>query len=266
MNSFSEKSISALGNYYVYGLIDPRTNKLFYVGKGTGNRVFNHEYESKSYLDDKKLKLKTIREIEEKGLEVKKIIINYNLSETQAFAAEASLINIFNYLDSINNDKTLTNIVSGHHSSGVMSVEEFEKIHGAEALKDEDIQHNILVIKINQLYNRNNNKKELYESVRGIWRASLERVQSVEYVFGVYNSLIVAVYKPTKWYRCSENPEYRPRQNESLTKELENRIYFVDDNYEEMDENAKRYYGKSIVGLTLNQRAQNPIIYLNPKN
>ena len=106
----------------------------------------------------------------------------------------------------------------------------------------------------------------MYESVRGIWRASLERVQSVEYVFGVYNSLIVAVYKPTKWYRCSENPEYRPRQTESLTKELENRIYFVDDNYEEMDENAKRYYGKSIVGLTLNQRAQNPIIYLNPKN
>ena len=266
MNAFSEKSLSALGNYYVYGLIDPRTNKLFYIGKGTGNRVFDHEYESKCNSDSENLKFKKIREIEEEGLEIKKIIIDYNLSEPQAFAAEASLINIFNYLDNINNEKTITNIVSGHHSSGVTSVEEFEKIHGAEALKDEDIQHNILVIKINQLYKSNSDEKELYESIRGIWRASLERVQSVEYVFGVYNSLIVAVYKPTKWYRCSETPEKRPRQNEPLTKELENRIYFVDDHYDEMDENAKWYYGKSIAGLTLlNQRAQNPITYLNPK-
>ena len=47
-------------------------------------------------------------------------------------------------------------------------------------------------------------KEALYDSVRGIWRASLERVKTVEYVFGVYNSLIVAVYKPTTWYVCKE--------------------------------------------------------------
>ena len=29
-------------NYYVYRLIDPRTYQTFYVGKGKGDRVFQH--------------------------------------------------------------------------------------------------------------------------------------------------------------------------------------------------------------------------------
>ena len=40
MEKFSPQSLLALGDFYVYGLIDPRNNKIFYIGKGTGNRVF----------------------------------------------------------------------------------------------------------------------------------------------------------------------------------------------------------------------------------
>lgn len=201
MDTFSEKSLLSLGDYYVYGLIDPRTNQIFYIGKGTGNRVFEHEKESLNSPNSDKLKLKTISEINSIGLDVKKIIINSNLTETEAFAAEAALINAFNYVSGAG----LTNIVAGHHSAEALSVEDFEKIYGAEELREEDIKHKILVIKINKLYRRNMPDDELYDSVRGVWRASMNNARSVTYVFGVYNSLIVAVYKPTRWLNAKRH-------------------------------------------------------------
>lgn len=264
MDTFSEKSLLSLGDYYVYGLIDPRTNQIFYIGKGTGNRVFEHEKESLNSPNSDKLKLKAISEINALGLDVKKIIINSNLTETEAFAAEAALINAFNYVSGVG----LTNIVAGHHSAEALSVEDFEKIYGAEELREEDVKHKILVIKINKLYRRNMPDDELYDSVRGVWRASMNNARSATYVFGVYNSLIVAVYKPTRWYKCKEALEKRPRQDEILTPQTENRIFFVDEGFEKgfpHDENEAFYLGKSIAGLKLNQGAQNPITYLNPK-
>lgn len=155
------------------------------------------------------------------------------------------MINIFNYLG----ETKLTNIISGHHSSEALSVEEFEKINGALPLNYDDIKHNILVIKINQLYRRDITGDELYDAVRGGWRADKKKAQSVDYVFGVYNSLIVAVYKPTQWYKYKEAPEKRPRPDAELTSKIEDRIFFVDDNFKNgisPDENQNFYLHKSI--------------------
>ena len=263
MDKFSEKSILSLGDYYVYGLIDPRNNQFFYIGKGTGNRVFEHERESINSPDNEKLKLKTISEIKATGLDVRKVIINSGLTEDEAYAAEASLINAFNYIGKIG----LTNIAAGHHSAEALSVEDFEKINGAAELSMEDIRHRILVIKINKLYRRDMDRIDLYNSVRGIWRASLQKVRSVKYVFGVYNSLIVAVYKPTEWFVCKNERDKLPRKDIILTSKNENRVFFVDENFEKglpMDEHEKFYCGKSISGMKVNQSAQNPITYLSP--
>ena len=75
MEKFSEKSLLSLGDYYVYGLIDPRNRKTFYIGKGTGNRVFEHELESRGNPESERLKLKTIAEIKAAGLEVEKLFL-----------------------------------------------------------------------------------------------------------------------------------------------------------------------------------------------
>ena len=258
---FSEKSLLSLGDYYVYGLIDPRTKQIFYIGKGAKNRVFEHEKESLVSPDSEKLK--TIADIKDARLEVEKIIINSNLTEEEAFAAEASLINAFNYVS----DAGLTNIVAGHHSAEALLVDEYARINGAIELEEKDIRHRILVIKINRLYKRGMDEKVLYDAVRGVWRASKEKVKTVEYVFGVYNSLIVAVYKPSEWFACKEAKNRLPRQDIVLTSKTENRLFFVDERYEQgfsLDENESFYIGKSIAGLKLNQSAQNPITYLYP--
>ena len=70
-------------------------------------------------------------------------------------------------------------------------------------------------------------EKVLYDAVRGVWRASKKKVKTVEYVFGVYNSLIVAVYKPSEWFVCKEAKDKLPRQDIVLTPKTENRLFFL---------------------------------------
>lgn len=261
---FSEKALEQLNGYYVYALIDPRSDKVFYIGKGTGNRVFSHEIESGKFPLSEKDKLMTIRDIEHSGLEVKRVMINWGLTESEAFAAEATLINLMNFTSK----DTLTNAAAGHHVHNAMAVEDFELTYGAEHLRPEDIRHSILVIKINKLYHRDMTAKELYDAVRGNWRASLKTIRNrnIEYVFGVYNQLIVAVYRPDEWHYVYDMVDV-PRVEELDSDTLErgkNRIYFTCKNYEKLDENQQFYLHKSIADLKVNQSAQNPITYLSP--
>ena len=110
--------------------------------------------------------------------------------------------------------------------------------------------------------------EELYDTVRGFWCASLKSIEqrNVKYVFGVYNSLIVAVYKPDEWhygYEMVDIPQkdiLKPQDYEKIKK----RIYFICKNYDDLDEQGQFYLHKSIAGLKVNQGAQNPITYLLP--
>ena len=266
ITSFSEKAIESLNGFYVYALIDPRNEKVFYIGKGAGNRVFSHEIESGKLRESEKKKIQQIREIENSGYSVKRLIVNWGLSENEAFVAEATLINLLNRMPDIQ----LTNEVSGHHVHESLTTEEFELQYGAVPLEKEDIKHSILVIKINKLYGRGMSEEELYDAVRGFWAASLKSIEArkVKYVFGVYNGLIVGVYKPDVWHYGYEMIDIP--QREILTPEdyerIKNRVYFVCNDYRNLDDEGQFYLHKSIAKLKVNQSAQNPITYLIPEN
>lgn len=62
MHKFFKESVKEALKYYVYALVDPRDKRIFYVGKGTGDRVFQHAEDSLNE-NDESLKLSTIREI-----------------------------------------------------------------------------------------------------------------------------------------------------------------------------------------------------------
>tara|TARA_B110000902_G_scaffold238259_1_gene285969 strand:- start:480 stop:1055 length:576 start_codon:yes stop_codon:yes gene_type:complete len=75
--------------FYVYALKDPRSKpaKAFYIGKGTGNRAWEHQ----SKIDDSEKGI-VIQAIHEAGFLVLHTIISDNLTEEQSLKIEAELI------------------------------------------------------------------------------------------------------------------------------------------------------------------------------
>lgn len=78
--------------FYVYALKDPRQkpSKPFYIGKGTGNRAWEHQ----ANIDDSEKGI-LVGEIKASGHDVIQTIIADNLTEQQALKIEAELISVF---------------------------------------------------------------------------------------------------------------------------------------------------------------------------
>lgn len=108
---FSAPAIEKLG-YYVYLYINPTDGKIFYVGKGKGNRAFQHLTDETEHDKNKKIK-----EIREQGKEpIIEILIHGLEDEEIALKIEAGAIDLLG----INN---LTNKVRGWGSSIVGRME-----------------------------------------------------------------------------------------------------------------------------------------------
>ncbi len=202
IKSFSKKALQTMeGNgkckYYVYRLIDPRNYETFYVGKGCGNRVFQHANNEKfkvkkSEEDDVSLKKQQIQEILSEGKEVVAIIHRWNLTEDEAFEVEAALIDCY---------PALTNEQAGHGSDyGVISAEDLNTNLGAEEYVEPDEDY-VLIKNTAQMVN---DRGSLYDAVRSAWKANLSRAKKYKYVLCVVNGIVREVYKVSKWMECND--------------------------------------------------------------
>jgi len=246
MEKFSQKSIEELGNY-VYLLINSENNKVFYVGKGQKNRIFDHELEN----NEEKDKNKKIVEIKNNGYKVIRKILRYNLDKKTAEEVESSIID---YIGKEN----LTNIVSGSHPSGMYTVEEFESIFAAEAVA---INDPIIAIRINKFYERNITEQRLYDVTRFCWTVDINRLENVRYIFAVYKGLVKEVYVSNEWIEIKQK-DYIDMEDIVTCKLAEKRIvgrkYF---NGEIAPEDIRKKYKNKAIKEYLDGRY--PIRYFN---
>lgn len=98
-----------MSKHYVYHLIDPRTDKVFYIGKGVGKRIAAHEREAANGVYHPKCVI--IREIWEAGLTVTRKIVKEFDTAKEALVYEKKQIARFGL------DK-LANIHPGNDSEG----------------------------------------------------------------------------------------------------------------------------------------------------
>ena len=81
---------NSMAQFYVYELIDPRDHKVFYVGKGTGDRAYQHQkFQDGNKNPHKDRKIKKIIAI---GKEIIVNIVKENLNEDQAYRLESKII------------------------------------------------------------------------------------------------------------------------------------------------------------------------------
>lgn len=186
---FSQFVIEQLG-YYVYFLKDPRNEEVFYVGKGFGNRVFEH-LACSIEPDAVSEKLDRIREIINSNNRVKHRILRHGLTESSAFEIEAALID---YIGASN----LSNLQGGHYSNdfGLKTTDEISAIYDVEEL---DTELPLVLININRMYRRDMTALELYDATRKSWVIGNRR-EKATYAIATYKGLTREVYKIDTWF------------------------------------------------------------------
>ena len=92
LKCYEKEQLMPQNPFYVYALKDPRQKpaKPFYIGKGTGNRAWEHQAQI-----DESDKGQVIKEIHDSGMSVLHTVMADNLTEEQALKIEAELISAF---------------------------------------------------------------------------------------------------------------------------------------------------------------------------
>ena len=222
-------------DYYVYRLIDPRTGHTFYVGKGTGNRVFQHAKAAIKFNpneDEAAERIAQINAIKNEGLDVIHVIHRFGMTENEALEVEAALMDVY---------AGLTNIQSGiNPERGMMAAEAWRSIQEMEAYTEPEADYILIKVRSAVLAEKCNN---LYETTRKAWRADLNNAKNYNYVLAAVDGVVKGVYTELTWYNSIDK----------------NRIEFTGKDCEE--DWVKDIIGKRIPEQYRKKGAANPFMY-----
>lgn len=201
--NFLRRVCDMLGKY-VYVLRDPRDNKIFYVGQGTGNRVFDHFNEAENFQKDNKpldrklqRKLQRIIDIWDSGQDVDWFIVAHNLSEEEANCVESAVYNILG--KSLNGELSNTNKTP---RSTLLLPDDIKKMETDIFNPTEPIA----TLFIFPIHNSLKEKGDIYNATRGRWKVgNTYRNKKPAYAVGVKEFMSEGAFKIKEWQKTEDN-------------------------------------------------------------
>ena len=176
---------------YVYRLIDPRNGETFYVGKGSGDRVFAHIRAEVGFEGDELgNRLKRIREIRNAGLEVGHVIHRHGMEDATALEVEAALMDAY---------PGLTNVAGGTGTSdcGTMHAQEILRRYAAEPAV---FKHKALLISVHKSADE---RPSLYDATRFAWKIDPRKADEAEVVLATQRGLIIGAFVAHEWLEAT---------------------------------------------------------------
>lgn len=123
--------------YYVYALIDPRTDEPFYVGKGKDNRALSHFQEKQLLKEGNTKKTAKIRKLQKLGYEPKIEFYAQNIEDEElAYTIESHYIRKYGRIGYENNG-ILTNICEDNRPP-IHKGKTYEEIYGKKAVEQKE--------------------------------------------------------------------------------------------------------------------------------
>ena len=233
--------------WYVYRLIDPRNGETFYVGKGQGNRVFEHVGEALIEQDDEDatdLKLQRIKEIRASGLATTHVIHRHQIeTEDVAYQIEAALIDAY---------PGLANKVAGHHS-GDYGTRHVEQIISEYSMESFVAREPLILISIGQSFY--DETASIYDAVPAAWRLDIDRACGHRLVLAHRQGTVVGAFRPNAWLPALKS--HFPWLGEDIPE----RCGFEG---EPADDVAALYVGKRVPDMHRTKGAANPVKYVPP--
>lgn len=229
--------------YYVYLLVNPIDDSIFYVGKGKGKRALAHLVDAR-----KSRKTDVLKRIRAARMTPKIEILAHGLrDEETALRIEAGVIDALGL-------PAIANKIRGWETKkfGRLPLNEIVALYRKKRVT---IKEPGIVIRINRLYRPGMTPMELYDATRGVWVLSKRR-EKAKYAYAVFAGVIREVYEIAQWLPAGSTMNTRPR-GDLLARD---RWEFVG---RIAPEGIRKRYVDRYVGHTFRQGSQNPISYVN---